>query len=709
MRTRNRGQATAESRVDVAVAALRRGDAAAACRLLERSVADNPGDGRALAGYAGALLAAGRPGAAAGPARRATELAPGHAEAWLNHGVCLHSAGRLIDAAAAYRRALHLNPGSAEAARNLTRAREDAGDLRAAQSDYDAYLRADSSDAAARAGLGRVLYRRRRYEDAVPHLEAAARAMPAEAELHNMLGVCLRRVGRAAEAVSSYRRAVAADPASVSAHVNLSRACRDLGLLDAAVAAGRAAMGLDPSHAAAANNLGNALRSQGRVGDAVGLFRRAAAGADDRRPASNRLCCEQYLDAVTPGGLLTLHRRWAARFSGPESAAETVWPNDRTTDRPLRVGLVSPDLAAHPVGLLLRGSLAGLRPEDVDLHVYNDRTAGDRVTDDLRSLGGRWRETAPLSDGGLTRLIRRDRIDVLLDMAGHTRGNRLGVFALRAAPVQASWLGYVGTTGLPTMDAVIADRHHAPPAEDGAFVERVERLRGGYVCFRPPEAPDVSELPCRGRGAVTFAAFHNPAKVSPSAVRLWSRVLAAVPGSRLLLKYPGMESAGTRRHLRALFAAGGVDASRLAFRGGTPHARHLRAYAEADLTLDTRPYSGGVTTCESLWMGVPVVTLPGETFAGRHSLSHLRQAGLSEFVAGSEDEFVDIAARWAADPDALAALRGALRDRLAASELCDEAAFARDLTAALRRLWARYVKPGAVPIPCGGGPAAAPR
>ena len=689
-RPRDRGRRPPGGHSASAVAALRRGDVAAACRAFERAVADAPHDGELLAGYAGALLAGGRWRAAAGPARRATELAPRAATAWLNHGVCLHASGRLLDAAAAYRAAMEFDPDLREARRNLTRAREDAGDLRAAQEDYAEYLREDPADASARAGLGRILFRRRRYAEAVPHLEMAALKMPAEADLHNLLGVCLRRTGRAAEAVASYRRAVAVDPRSVSANVNLSRACRDAGLLDAAAQAARAALRLDPSGREAANNLGNALRSQGRVRDAIPLFRRAAEGGEDPRPASNRLCCEQYAEGVSPRRLLRLHREWAARYAaGPQSAF--AWPNERTADRPLRVGLVSPDFAAHPVGLFLRGSLAAVRPDALRLHFYSDRAARDSVARELRSLPGLWAETAGLSDGRLARRIREDRVDVLIDLAGHTRGNRLRLFAERAAPVQASWLGYVGTTGLPAMDAVIADRHHAPPGAEADYVEHVVRLDGGYVCFRPPPASPVTDLPALRRGAVTFGAFHNPAKISAPTAAAWGRVLSEVPDSRLLLKYPGMETAGARRHLTALFAEHGVPPGRLEFRGGTPHRRHLEAYGEVDIALDARPYSGGVTTCEALWMGVPVVTLPGGTFAGRHSASHLRQAGLPEFVADTEDQFVAIARRWASDPDALAELRSLMRDKLTASPLCDEAAFAADFTAAIRRLWDRYL------------------
>jgi predicted O-linked N-acetylglucosamine transferase (SPINDLY family) len=293
-------------------------------------------------------------------------------------------------------------------------------------------------------------------------------------------------------------------------------------------------------------------------------------------------------------------------------------------------------------------------------------------------------DAAALDDAALAARVRAEDIDILVDLAGHTAGNRLLAFARKPAPVQLTWAGYVGTTGLAAIDWLIADRFHVPPELEPDHVERVLRLPDGYVSYSPPAyAPPVAPLP----DEIVFAAFHNPAKIGARAIALWARVLAAVPGSRLLLKYKTMDSAANRARLAAGFAAHGIAAERLVVEGASPHDRLLARYRDCAIGLDSLPYSGGLTTLEALWMGVPVVTLPGRIFASRHSLSHLCNAGLADLAAGDEAGYVAIARDLALDRARLAALRGTLRARLAASPLLDHARFARGFEAALRAAW----------------------
>jgi predicted O-linked N-acetylglucosamine transferase (SPINDLY family) len=291
--------------------------------------------------------------------------------------------------------------------------------------------------------------------------------------------------------------------------------------------------------------------------------------------------------------------------------------------------------------------------------------------------------------------IRADRIDILFDLAGHTAGNRLLVFARKPAPIQVTWAGYVGTTGLAAMDYILADRYEIPPQSEMYYCERVLRMPDGYVCYDPPAyAPPVSPLPAQEKGYVTFAAFHNPAKITPQVVEVWAQVLNRLPRARLVLKYLGMDDPSVVGRLADLFAGQGIDKARLEFLGYSPHGEALAQYQRIDVALDTFPYNGGLTTCEAIWMGVPVVTCPGETFASRHSLSHLSNVGLTETIAGDLEEYVELAATLAGDLRRLAALRAGLRDRMASSPLCDGKRFAENFAEVLRGVWRHWCERG---------------
>ena len=279
-----------------------------------------------------------------------------------------------------------------------------------------------------------------------------------------------------------------------------------------------------------------------------------------------------------------------------------------------------------------------------------------------------------------------DGIDVLIDLTGHFTKNRLKLFARRAAPVQATWGGYTGTTGLAAMDYLIADPHRVPEGTDRDYTEEVIRLPDDYVCYTAPDyAPGVGQLPAATNGFVTFGCFNKPRKINAEVLAAWAEILNAVPGSRLLLKFKHMESPDIREPFSASLSAHGVDLERVDFEGHSPHKELLDCYNAIDIALDTFPYSGGLTTCEALWMGVPVVALPTETFASRHSLSHLSAGGLTEYVASDLSGYVRLAAELAGDQSRLAATRAGLRERVARSPLCDGPRFARHFATVCER------------------------
>jgi predicted O-linked N-acetylglucosamine transferase (SPINDLY family) len=293
-----------------------------------------------------------------------------------------------------------------------------------------------------------------------------------------------------------------------------------------------------------------------------------------------------------------------------------------------------------------------------------------------------------LSDAELAGLVRRDEIDVLVDMAGHV-GRRLLAFARRPAALQVTWLGYTGTTGLDTMDGLIADRFHVRPGEESCYSETVLRMPHDYICYgAPPHAPAVDPLPALTNGRVTFGCFNNPAKYSPQTLDTWAAILRRVPGSTLLLKYGGLNQPDAQNCLRRAFEQRGVAAERIHFVGWSSNEDTLRHYGRIDLALDTWPYSGGLTTCEALWMGVPVICCPGRGFASRHSTSHMTNAGYGQFVAENLEAYVELAVQWAGRLNELAVLRAGMREQVAGSALCDGPGFARDFLALLTQAYA---------------------
>jgi predicted O-linked N-acetylglucosamine transferase (SPINDLY family) len=396
----------------------------------------------------------------------------------------------------------------------------------------------------------------------------------------------------------------------------------------------------------------------------------------------------QYCTGVTPAALAEAHaefdRRHAAPFRGTFRRLDDV--HDRHGR--LRLGFVSPDLAQHPVGCFLVRVLENLSREQHETTCYSDRTVKDALTHRLQAAATQWRDVFGMNDDRLAEQIRADGIDILFDLAGHTGHNRLLVFARKPAPIQVTWAGYVGTTGLKAMDYLLADHYEVPPGAERHYQEQVLRMPEGYVCYDPPiDAPPVATLPALDRGAATLGCFNNPAKVTLQAIEVWAEILRQLPGARLVLKYKGWDNGSVARRFTEMFVAQGIDPGRLELLGASPHAELLAEYNRIDLALDPFPYSGGLTTCEALWMGVPVVTCPGETFAGRHSLSHLTNVGLTETIAGDLDEYVKLAVALAGDLPRLAMLRAGLRERMAASPLCDGKRFANNLVSILHDVW----------------------
>ena len=616
---------------------------------------------------------------------------PALAEAHAALGAALQGVGRLDDAVARFERALELKPELIEAHANLGNVLQIQGRLDAAAARY-VYVAARRPEiAGVHSNLGIVLQAQGKLDAAVASFERALELKPDLVEAHTNLALVLGIQGKLEAAIEHYRVALAIRPDLSGIYANLGMALQAQGKMEEAIDAYRRGLAVDPNDPAALCNLGGALQDLGRLDEARASFERALALKPDYSEVhSNILVLLNYDPTIDDAGLLEAHRGFDRRLTA-SLAAPALHGNDRSPERALRIGYVSGDFCRHPVGYFMLPVLAAHDRGAVEAWCYSSRVIEDDLTARLRAHAHRWQTTAGVSDADLADRIRADGIDILVDLSGHTGGNRLPVFARKPAPVQVAWLGYFNTTGVGAIDYVLMDAATVPDGAERWFTETVVRLPEGRFCYAPPDyAPPVAPLPARARGHVTFGSFNNISKVTPSVIELWAAVLRAVPDSRLILKWRSLADAAECARLRQAFGAHAIAPERLELRGRTPHEAMLGEYGDVDIALDPFPFCGGLTSCEALWMGVPIVTLPGTRPVSRQTLAFLSQLGLSALAAPSADRYVEIAAELAGDLDRLAALRAGLRARMAGSSLCDGARFARGLEAAYRTMWQRW-------------------
>jgi predicted O-linked N-acetylglucosamine transferase (SPINDLY family) len=637
-----------------------------------------------------------RPAEAADCFRRAVELRPDFIDAYNDLGNALRRLGRPAEAVDYYTRALRLRPDIAIVHHNLGATLRDLGRLDEAEDRLRRALELEPNLPDALAGLGSVLLDRGRRAEAETYLRQALDRRPDFPEALINLGTILLDYRRHREAAENFKRVLELRPDSAEAYHNLGHALGELGRVHEAEAFLRKALEIRPELPEALTALASLLLGQGRVTEAREYLRRALELRPGYIVAHDGLLLSLHYQAdVTPEQLAAEHADYDRRHAAPLRAGWQPHANDRDPDRPLRLGLISADFRQHPVAFLLVRAVEALARRPGALVLYSERlSVPDDLTARFRAAATVWRDSTGLSDEQLDEQVRADAIDVLIDLAGHTGGNRLLTFARKPAPVQVTWLGYEGTTGLEAMDYLIADDRLIPRGAEAHYCEKVLRLPGGYVVYDPPaDAPDPGSPPMAASGRVTFACFNNVAKLSPPALAAFAAVLDRVPGSRLVLRYRGLDDPAMAARMRTQLAAADVPVERVELYGAAHYADYLAAYREVDIALDPFPFSGGVTTCDALWMGVPVVTLPGSTFASRHGLSYLTSAGLAdELVARDVDGYADIAARLAQDGERLAALRAGLRERMVRSPLCDGERLADELLAALRGVWRDWVK-----------------
>lgn len=525
-------------------------------------------------------------------------------------------------------------------------------------------------------------------KDALPALHNAAKLSPNDAEAHNNLGVVLQERGQLDGAVASYRSALRIASDFAEAHYNLGNVLSELGRLEGAVASYRNALKFNPNSAVIYSNLGATLQELGRLDEALSSCRRALELEPDLAVVhSNLLGMLNCTPGHSPSYCLAEAREYGRRVSKKVAARFSAW---RCADQPqrLRVGMVSGDLHDHPVGYFLESILAQLDSSRIELIAYPIDTHVDALTTRIKPYFAAWKPLYHLSDEAAARLIHADGVHVLLDLSGHSEQNRLPIFAWKPAPVQASWLGYFATTGVAEMDYLLADEVGVPEAHSEHFSETVWYLPDTRLCLTPPEVDlPVASLPALQNGFVTFGCFQRLTKVGDDVLTVWGKILSAVPNARLRWQCKQLADPAVAAQFVERLQRHGIDPARVTMHGAVSREAYLEAHAEVDVILDTFPFPGGTTTCEALWMGVPTLTLAGDTLLARQGASLLTAAGLGDWVATSVADYIDKAVVLSGDLPKLAKLRAGLREQVSASPLFDAKRFARNFEAALWGMW----------------------
>ncbi len=581
------------------------------------------------------------------------KLKPDYAEAYLGMGNALHGLGRDDQAMACYERALGVRPRYAEVYGRMAEMRSRQG----------------------------------RLEEAIEYFRKSLEINPNVAAIWNNLGNALQNNGALKEAMECFRRALTLQPGNAEMANNLGNALKDAGQLKEAVTFLRQALAAKPDFAKAHNNLANALLAQGALQEAVASYRRALELQPDLVDTfSNYLYALNYDPEYTREQIFAEHKRYAQYYEAPLCALVAPHFNMCGTRR-LRIGYVSGDFRNHSVAYFIEPILANHDAGQFEVYCYYNHSATDAVTRRLQGQAHQWRNIAALSDDEVAQQIRADQIDILVDLSGHTAMNRLLVFARKPAPIQATWLGYLNTTGLSAMDYRITDEFATPPGEaDQYHTEKLLRLPAVQGCYQAPESsPEVGTCPFEKQGHVTFGSFNSLAKITPEVMAAWADILKAVPGSRLVMMAQGLEH--KIKPMTAQLVKLGVDANRIRLLGFQPFSEYLKLHQEVDIHLDSFPYTGGTVTCHALWMGVPVISLVGETVTSRNGASILTAVGIGDLVATDKAGYIRLATELAADTDRLQSLRAELRPRLKASPLMNPQQVTRELEQAYQTIW----------------------
>lgn len=663
-----------------------------AIEVLEAASRLNPDRPETLLSLGVLHLQQGLPQAALALINRTLALRPADSRAWDALGHVQTALGEFQSAFAAFTEACRLAPAQLPFVLHRTEAALQCKQAAQLTRMFETAAAANPLAVAPMLGLGLIHIRERHIEAAIDQLEAALALDDGSAEAPMLLGMAYSLALQPARAAPLLRLALDRDPGNTGVANDLAVTLARLFRYEEGVALLELTIAKFGPSVISLSNLATAKAAMGEM-VAASAAAQAALQLAPGDPGANRAWCNllPYQDGISPVELLAALKKSARLLPKPEPFARIV---SLQPDRPLRIGLLSNLLRTHPAGWLTLAGLEALERAKFSIHCFGRFDAADPLANRFAGFAADWHRTEALDDQGLAKLIHESRIDILIDLGGFGDAGRINVCANRPAPLQIKWVGMqYHSTGLDFIDYFLTDNQETPAGFEAYYSEKLLRLPDGYVCYLPPAyAPEVAPLPAFENRHVTFGCLNNLMKITPATLATWSRILRDIPESQLRLRCPQFSDPGPRTRITESLAQLGISADRVKLSGRAKHREFLATYNEIDIALDPFPYSGGLSTCEALYMGVPVLTRAGEIFAARHSVSHLANTGLHDWIAGDTEDYIAKAKHFATNLPALADLRANLRRRITASPLCDAPRFGKNLGAALRQVWVEYCK-----------------
>jgi FkbM family methyltransferase len=581
-------------------------------------------------------------------------------KAWLHLGAVYRAQAKLDEALKCFQKANQIDPKSAGVAYRIGEIYNDQGDLNKALELFDITIKVDEEYISAYLAKAEILKKQREFEEAEKVIQTALGIEPRNVGAQVSLGELYKHEGRYDDAIELYEKLIQSHPKVAGIRVNYALCMQELGQFDESE-----------------KNYLKAFEDQ----------------PDTFESLSNYLMGLHYNPVRSKEEIFEKHKLWDQNFA-PKKRPNRPVPVNTDIDKKLRIGFISGGFRTHPVGWMITSALENLPKDQFEIYCYTTNNRYDRITKRIHAVTDKWQSVIGYNDEIISKMIKDDEIDILIELSGHSADTRLKTVAMEPAPVIVKWVGGLfNTTGMASVDFLISDHQETPNGEEKYYTEKLVRMPDDYICFLPPEyAPDVAELPAKENGYITFGCFNNPTKVNDSILEKWAEVMNRVSESRLFLKSKQYDTPALRERIIDTMEKCGISSDRILFEGQSPHDELLECYNLVDIALDPWPYSGGLTTCEALWMGVPVVTKPGPTFAGRHSTTHLYNAGFPDWITATWDEYSDKVVELASDIEALAEIRSGIRNKVAASPICDGERFGMHLSKAFREMWKQRVE-----------------
>ena len=653
-----------------------------------KKLTDSPADIPAWMNLGNTNRSLGRPDEAIRCYKEALRLDPRLAGAYVNIGVINREQGDPERALEYQRCALSINPNLAQAHSNIGKAFMDTNHVQNAHDAFQQASKLEPTEINHLISLSNCCLRMGYFTDAITAINKATDLQPENPTLWFQLGVAHQAAGQTETAINFLEQASVLNPSCADTLSNLGYCYFKMDRLEDSQEACLQAISYNAECADAYINLGNVQRELGRLEEAISSYEKALVIQPSCVSAySNILLTLHALPSSTPSGILAAHIKWDKVHGLPVDSIVKVHANLKDPKKRLKLGFVSADLGYHPVGYFTIGFFENYDRKKFNITVYSGRLP-DAMTERFKTNASHWVDIGGMNDTALSAKIVDDEIDILFDLSGHTTNNRLATFARKPAPIQISWSGYPGTTGLSAMDFLVSDPRHTPSEDHSYYREKMITLPDSFICYSPPEhAPDVSPPPSEANGFFTFGCFSNPSKINTELLLIWAQLMKVIPKSRLLMIYKNLNAPENHARISSVLSAAGIEPSRILIEGRQEPIEFMKNYGRVDVAFDSFPYSGGVTTCEALWMGVPVISYPGDTFASRHAFSLLTAAGLDNFIIENKLHFIDKVRTLTDGSNRLSSIRSSLRAKIASSALCDPQKYTRNLERALIKAW----------------------